>query len=108
VFKSIDEAIEQCEEISADFPPPSSAGKKHLQMTTWLKKLRHIEDGSLTGCQAPSANFHFHIGDRFINIKVMAPFDLNLSEDEAKTIEDQVHNLLELLLAPKFKEKDSG
>jgi len=55
---------------------------------------------SLAGeCQTPGAIFHIDIRRCCVRIEVELPFDLKLTEDQAKTLEINLHNVIELVLA---------
>jgi hypothetical protein len=56
-----------------------------------------------TTCQTPDAVFHVKVGDREICAAVDLPFPLGLDEEEAAVVEANVHNALELVLAPYFR-----
>lgn len=56
-----------------------------------------------TPCQTSGAQFHTVINERHVNIWVDLPFPLNLSEEEATTLETNMHNVMELVLAPYFR-----
>lgn len=56
-----------------------------------------------TECQTPDANFKTNISDNKISVEIELPMDLNLNEKEAKLLEDNIHNAMELVLARYFK-----
>lgn len=56
-----------------------------------------------TPCQTPGADFSIHISADTIGVLVDLPFEFtNMSEDEAKILEANLHNAVELVLAPYF------
>ena len=55
-----------------------------------------------TVCQTPDAMFHIKIGSNNINCEVELPFDLDIDEKEAKLLETNIHNALELILSKYF------
>jgi len=55
-----------------------------------------------TPCQTDGAIFVTEIKARQIVVGVGLPFDLDLSEAQAETLEANLHNALELVLAPYF------
>lgn len=55
-----------------------------------------------TRCQTPDAVFRIAISDRAISAAVELAFRLNLTEDAAALLEANIHNALELALAPLF------
>lgn len=59
-----------------------------------------------TRCQTPGAIFHTKIEPKKIEAQVDLPFALNLSEKEAKLLERNLHNVLELALASFFNIKN--
>lgn len=58
-----------------------------------------------TRCQTPDAVFHIAIGERSVSAVVDLPCALDLSDDEAALLEANVHNALELALAPHFGQR---
>lgn len=58
-----------------------------------------------TPCQTPGAFFHtvIHgVENTVVTVAVELPHNLNLTEDEAKLLETNIHNALELVLARYF------
>lgn len=55
-----------------------------------------------TTCQTPGAQFHVHISEDKIEASVDLPMQLNLTEEEAKLLDANIHNALELVLARYF------
>lgn len=55
-----------------------------------------------TECQTPGAQFHTHISGATVEIRVDLPHELGLSEDDAKLLESNLHNAVELVLARYF------
>lgn len=58
-----------------------------------------------TKCQTDGAVYNIEISSSEINISVKVPFELELTEDEAKLLESNIHNVLELVLSKYFTEK---
>lgn len=58
-----------------------------------------------TECQTPGAIFHTKISAKVISCVVDLPKKLNLSEKEAKILDSNIHNAMELVLAPYFFKK---
>lgn len=56
-----------------------------------------------TTCQTSGAQFHTSISSASVEIRVDLPFNLDLTEEQAKILEANLHNVLELVLAPHFK-----
>ena len=56
-----------------------------------------------TVCQTPGSQFHVGVKDKQVTCKVDLPIDLDLTEKEAKLLETNIHNAMELVLAPYFK-----
>ncbi len=62
-----------------------------------------------TRCQTPGAVYWVIIGPDRIAVDVDLPFDLALGEDDAALLEANLHNMVELVLAPYFaREGDTG
>lgn len=55
-----------------------------------------------TKCQTNGAMFHTQIQDEKVSVNVALPFPLNLTEEQAKLLEANLHNAVELALAPHF------
>jgi len=55
-----------------------------------------------TPCQTPGATYHILIEDQAITVGVDLPQPLSLSEDQARLLEANLHNAVELALAPLF------
>jgi hypothetical protein len=55
-----------------------------------------------TDCQTPGARFYTEIRPMHVSVTVELPFDLHLTEADARLLEANVHNALELVLAPHF------
>lgn len=56
-----------------------------------------------TVCQTPGAIFHTKIKPKTIECKVDLPYPLDLTEEQAKLLEANLHNILEIALARYFK-----
>lgn len=56
-----------------------------------------------TPCQTPETLFKTVISGNVICSVVELPFALNLGDEEAETLERNIHNALELVLAPFFR-----
>ena len=55
-----------------------------------------------TPCQTSGTDFHTHIVDNHIVVLIELPFDLDLTEEAAEMLEANLHNAMELVLAPYF------
>jgi hypothetical protein len=55
-----------------------------------------------TACQTPGAQFHTKIASKSVEVKVDLPSELKLTKKEAQTLDSNLHNALELVLAPYF------
>jgi hypothetical protein len=55
-----------------------------------------------TKCQTPETNYTIDISDDKINIKLDLSKELDLDEAEAKLLESNLHNAIELVLARYF------
>lgn len=56
-----------------------------------------------TKCQTPGANYKFETSDKQVTSTVTLPFALDLSEDEVKKLEDELHDALEGVFKQFFK-----
>ena len=57
-----------------------------------------------TKCLTNGAIYHTHIHDSFVSVKVDIPFELNIGKKEAKILTKLIHNQMELVLRPYFKQ----
>lgn len=57
-----------------------------------------------TPCQTPGAQFETHITSRGVTATVLFNRRIELGEDEAKLLDDNIHNALEMVLARYFTE----
>jgi len=53
-------------------------------------------------CLTPGAMYHISVTDKNIGCSVDVPMSLNLSESQAKIIENKIHDALEKILSPYF------
>lgn len=61
-----------------------------------------------TPCQTPGAQFHTGISGRQITVWIELPEALDLTEQQAQTLDANLHNALELVLAPYFTATEEG
>lgn len=61
-----------------------------------------LNEANKTVCQTPEAQFHIGVKDKEITCRVELPKSLNLDEKEAKLLETNIHNAMELVLAKYF------
>jgi len=71
-----------------------------------MRKFTDISEAVKTPCQTEGANYKIEIGDDKVGVEVTLPFKLELSEDDAKLLEDNIHNAMELVLSKYFSEND--
>ena len=67
-----------------------------------ISKFNTFTEAVKTVCQTPDAVFHIEINDKKISVDIDLPMKLNLSEEDAKLLESNIHNAMELVLAPYF------
>lgn len=58
-----------------------------------------------TQCQTPGALYETSIDIDGVAIGVVLPFKLELSDEEAALLEANLHNAIELVLVPYFRDK---
>lgn len=68
-----------------------------------MKHIKKFKEAVKTECQTPDAQFNIEINDSKVSVEVELPMELDLTEDEAKLLEANIHNAMELVLAPYFK-----
>lgn len=61
-----------------------------------------------TPCQTPGAMYDTHIGDHSVGIDVELPNGMGLDEQQAELVENQMHNVMELVLEPYFHHEASS
>jgi len=54
-------------------------------------------------CLTPDTFYNISISDREINLQIKLPMDLKLTEAEAESLDKNLHNAVELVLAMYFK-----
>lgn len=91
---------------------------KNLTPLSEVKKLKITEEQALlirreivkeankTICQTPDSKFHISVKGKSVSCKVDLPIELDLSEDEAKILETNIHNAMELVLSKYFVDKN--
>ena len=68
-----------------------------------MKHIKKFNEAVKTECQTPDAKFNIEINDEKVSVEVELPMKLDLTEDEAKLLESNIHNAMELVLAPYFE-----
>lgn len=68
-----------------------------------MKHIKNFTEAVKTECQTPDAQFNIEINDSSVSVKVDLPMKLDITEEEAKLLESNIHNVMELVLAPYFK-----
>jgi len=58
-----------------------------------------------TKCQTPGTRFKTVVDPLYITVEAWLPTALDLSEEEAALLEANIHNAMELVLAPYFRDK---
>lgn len=76
---------------------------KPLLKVRVVKESEALSEAIKTACQTKDAVYNIDISDNSIDIKIKLPFDLDINEKEAKTLEANLHNLIEIALAKYFK-----
>jgi hypothetical protein len=57
------------------------------------------------GCLTPDAIYKMSISPNEVSVSVKLPIDLNIDEEEAKALEDDMHDAMEAILAKYFEDK---
>jgi hypothetical protein len=55
-------------------------------------------------CRTPDAIYRIRIHERTVGCDVSLPMDLSLTEEQAKILEDRIHDAMENVLAGYFNE----
>jgi hypothetical protein len=61
-----------------------------------------LSEAVKTVCQTPGTKFTTEISDDKISVIIELPMSLDISKKEAKLLEDNIHNAMELVLAKYF------
>ena len=69
----------------------------------YMKHLKKYNEALETPCQTPNANYNIEIGNMSIKCQVELPFDLEIDETEAKLLEYNIHNSMEIILSKYWK-----
>lgn len=78
---------------------------KKLKITETQKKSLEkymTNEAVKTDCQTPETNYKIEIIDNKVNISIDLPKIIEFNEDDAKLLEKNLHNALELVLARYF------
>lgn len=67
-----------------------------------MKKFSKIQEALRTPCQTEGAVYEIEISEDEVEVEVKLPFKLELSEEEAKMLENNLHNAVELVLSSYF------
>lgn len=59
-------------------------------------------------CKTPGAIYHITVSEEEISIKVDIPFELDLEEEGAEELEQEMHDAMEEILAKFFKEENEA
>ena len=68
-----------------------------------MRHIKKFNEAVKTECQTDGAIYQAEISEDTITMTVKLPFALDLDENEAKLLESNIHNAMELVLAPYFK-----
>lgn len=68
-----------------------------------MKHIKKFNEAVKTECQTPDAKFNIEINEEKVSVEVELPMKLDLTEEEAKLLESNIHNAMELVLTPYFK-----
>jgi hypothetical protein len=71
-----------------------------------MRHIKPIAEALKTECQTPDTKYTIKITDTKLSINIALPMKLELSEKEAKLLENNLHNAMELVLAPYFNKED--
>lgn len=73
-----------------------------IKITESQARRLNLNEQNKTKCQTPNTQFHIGIKDNKISCEIDLPINLELSIAEAKLLETNIHNAMELVLAPYF------
>lgn len=57
-----------------------------------------------TQCQTPDASFSMHLTSTYMDVSVDFGRSINLTQQQAELLEANIHNALELVLAPYYRD----
>jgi hypothetical protein len=64
--------------------------------------MKKFTEALSTPCQTPDMVYDINISDDKIDISLNMPFKLDIDEDEAKLLEKNLHNAIELVMKKYF------
>ena len=67
-----------------------------------MKHIKPITEALKGECQTPDAEYTIKISNNKVTFKVQLPMKLDLTKKEAKLLETNIHNAMEIVLAPYF------
>ena len=73
-----------------------------LLLENWRDYIREPDEERK--CLTPDAMFDMDIRPDVIGVKVRLPMEIDISEEEAKELEDQMHDAMETILAKYFED----
>jgi len=65
-------------------------------------RIKKFTEALKTECQTPEAVYNIEINNKSVSVEVELPMELDISEDEAKLLESNIHNMMELVLSKYF------
>lgn len=68
-----------------------------------MRYIKKFNEAIETECQTDGAIYQTDISEDIITMTVKLPFALDLDEKEAELLETNIHNAMELVLVPYFK-----
>ena len=68
--------------------------------------MKKFTESIKTPCQTPDMIYNIEINSDEIEINLKFPFSLEIDEEEAKILESNLHNSIEIVLSKYFTDKD--
>jgi hypothetical protein len=72
-----------------------------------MKNLKNFNtfEAVKTECQTPGTQYQIDISDKAISVNIELPMKLDIDEEEAKLLESNLHNAIEIVLSKYFTDK---
>ena len=64
--------------------------------------MRKFTEALKTECQTPETKYNISINKDKVSVEIELPMELDISEDEAKILEANIHNMMEVILSKYF------
>lgn len=118
--RSINEWAEKIPSMDVDWKSNKEflfEGRPHFMISVsngtldpkYLKKVQAEKTAARkTPCQTPGAEFHTKISPKNISVRVTLPESKKIEEEQARLVEDELHNVVELVVSKHYFNKEAA